>query len=463
MVLRRSFAKNKEQILKQNKTFSPYKLHRSVKKLIYSITDVHFINQWLDKWFGFQPIEKIRAGYKTDAYFNRSKYILERDGRHPRVTMQVFQKVPNAVVCGIDHALAILVVGTGYYVDSEVAAELFKRYLELEQEIYLMWRNLEATSWNEFIQKQKALFNVSRALDRLWHSTFEELTIDAVYDGEVVDVKEPVMLISGDLSGFVHLETLYPGALTDGTMVATNTRDCVEAANGKPILMFGARHQSAESQAGSGYAAYVGGAKGISTDEQGEWWGSKGLGTIPHALIAAYDGDTVEATRKFDRYVDPKVVRVSLVDFWNDSVNTSLQVAHALGKRLGAVRLDTSENMIDICLETDVRSGRLSETEARGVNPDLVLKVRNALDREGFSHVGIFVSGGFNPEKIRRFEELKLPVAGYGVGSYLFDRRNGKFEYTADVVMPVAKAGRGLWPAPKVVPVNLQELILGRT
>src|SRR5206468_3798096 len=78
----------------------------------------------------------------------------------------------------------------------------------------------------------------------------------------------------------------------------------VAAANGKQVIMFGARNQTHEAQAGSGYAAYIGGAIGVSTDEQGEWWGSKGLGTVPHALIAVYGGDTTVATLKFDEYIN---------------------------------------------------------------------------------------------------------------------------------------------------------------
>ena len=38
------------------------------------------------------PVERIRDGYYTDAYFNFTKQLLEERGRHPRVTMQVFQQ-----------------------------------------------------------------------------------------------------------------------------------------------------------------------------------------------------------------------------------------------------------------------------------------------------------------------------------------------------------------------------------
>jgi nicotinate phosphoribosyltransferase len=62
----------------------------------------------------------------------------------------------------------------------------------------------------------------------------------------------------------------------------------------------------------------------------------------------------------------------------------------------------------------------------------LVEKVRQALDREGYSHVRIVVSGGFNPDKIASFEEEKAPVDIYAVGSFFL---GGRCDFTADIVM----------------------------
>src|ERR671935_1209897 len=53
------------------------------------------------------PVEKMREGYYSDAYFNHTRQVLLRDGRHPRVLMQVFQK-KHAILGGIDEAIAIL-------------------------------------------------------------------------------------------------------------------------------------------------------------------------------------------------------------------------------------------------------------------------------------------------------------------------------------------------------------------
>src|SRR5438034_9844692 len=246
------------------------------------------------------PIEKIRAGYKSDIYFARTKLILERDERRDRVTMQVFQKHPDAVIVGTDQTLAFLRVGAGRYRDRARSEALFERYLDAERRLYGAWTALPALYWYAYAPIAREVCGISRELASLWKPGWRELAVESLCDGEIASPGEPVMHIEGDYAAFAHLETLYLGALSEGTRVATNTRDVVAAARAKPVIMFGARHQGHEAQAGSGYAAYVGGAVGVSTDEQGEWWGSTGLGTVPHALIAVYGGGPTVAARQLE-------------------------------------------------------------------------------------------------------------------------------------------------------------------
>jgi nicotinate phosphoribosyltransferase len=253
-----------------------------------------------------------------------------------------------------------------------------------------------------------------------------------------------VMTIEGDYTLFAHLETAYLGVLARRTLISTNVRRVVEAANGKPILFFPARHDHHRVQTGDGYAAHVAGAIGVSTDAQASWWGGRGIGTVPHSLIASYGGNTVLAATKFAEWASPEMNIVVLVDFENDSVRTSLEVARALGDRLWGVRLDTSGELVDRGLWDE-----MGEFDPRGVNERLVRRVREALDRDGFERVRIVASGGFDVAKIRAFEELAVPVDSYGVGSSLI---RGENDFTADVVMtdgrPTAKIGRRFRPNP---------------
>jgi nicotinate phosphoribosyltransferase len=330
------------------------------------------------------PVEKMKAGYYSDKYFVRAREVLLKDRHRPCVTMQVFAKT-HAYLGGTDEAIAIL--------------------------------KLCADRW-------------------------DELTVSALYDGDEIQPWETAMLIEGPYDAFANLETLYLGVLARRTRVGTNTRLVVEAAKPKQVMFFPARHDHWLVQTGDGYAAHIAGAIGVSTDAQASWWGSEGVGTVPHALIAAYGGDTVLASQKFAEHMPDGVSLVTLVDFENDCVGTSLRVARALGARLYGVRLDTSETLVDKSVISQM--GTFKPT---GVNPQLVWNVRRALDKEGFRHVKIVVSGGFTAEKIRHFEEQRVPVDAYGVGSSLFQ---GRFDFTADVVRvegkPVAKVGRAYRP-----------------
>ncbi len=228
------------------------------------------------------------------------------------------------------------------------------------------------------------------------------------------------------------------------SLVMRNVREVVDAADGKPILFFPARHDHWLVQTGDGWSAHVAGAIGVSTDAQASWWGGVGVGTVPHGLIAAFGGDSVAAARAFaDRFADEMNVTV-LVDFENDSVRTALEVADALGDRLWGVRLDTSERLVDRALWHE-----MGDFKPTGVNVVLAERVRSALDRAGHNGVRIVVSGGFDAAKIREFEELGAPVDAYGVGSSLV---RGENDFTADVVRvegrDCAKAGRAYRPNP---------------
>jgi nicotinate phosphoribosyltransferase len=163
---------------------------------------------------------------------------------------------------------------------------------------------------------------------------------------------------------------------------------------------------------------------------------------VPHSLIASYGGNTVLAATKFAEWAPEDINVTVLVDFENNSVETALEVARALGPRLWGVRLDTSESLVDRSLWDE-----LGDFRPTGVNERLVWKVREALDGDGFERVKIVASGGFDAARISEFEERGVPVDSYGVGSSLI---RGSNDFTADVVLtdgrPSAKAGRRFRP-----------------
>src|SRR5437764_224659 len=243
------------------------------------------------------PVQRIRDGYYSDAYFNFSRDLLLAEGHRPHVTMQVFQK-QHSVLGGIDEAIAIVKECAGQYDDAGD-----------------------------------------------WQAAWSNLTVHALHEGDEISPHETVMTIEGDYALFAHLETVYLGSLARRSLIMRNVAEVVEAAQGKQILYFPARHDHWLVQTGDGWSAHVAGSVGVSTDAQASWWGGRGMGTVPHGLIAAYAGDTVKAAKIFaERYHHEMNITV-LVDFENDSLRTAVDVAEELGPRLWGVRLDTSEDL----------------------------------------------------------------------------------------------------------------------
>ena len=418
-------------------------------------------------------IERMREGWYTDKYFTNIaqmlKVLAEQNyiyaGRLPHlsddvsvegiacgdleVEMQWFTRRPGrTIIVGVDKALAMLRHATGAFAGEDYV-------------------------------------NTADQLD-VW-AVEDGCTVTS--DGDPANV-QPVMRVRGRYRDFAILETPTLGILTRASRVATNVYETLVAARGKPVLFFPARFDVHEVQAADGYAYSIAVQRYnhdyartvgpfISTDAQGDWWGGYGGGTVAHAAIACFLGDTAEAMLAFARVLPVDIPRIALVDFNNDSVADSLATCQAMfntyrdlveaGRieeaeryKLYGVRLDTSGSLRDHSVPP------LGDPSLDlGVNPRLVFNVRQALDTtwEGWSlppswrerarqfcqAVKVVVSGGFNPEKIRRFEKLRVPVDIYAVGSAQFDNHGPTVtDFTADVVrvkvhgkwVDMAKVGR---------------------
>jgi nicotinate phosphoribosyltransferase len=323
----------------------------------------------------FKPAQEVISGETADVYFARTIDILRKEGLNPVATMEVFAG-RGGVLCGMEEVKALL---------AEVLPE----------------SNRE-----------------------VW----------ALAEGEAMAAKEVVLRITAPYQSYGVYETAIIGILAHSSGWATAARECVAAVGGIPVISFGARHVHPSVAGVMDYAAMVGGCAGCSSVIGARLAGIMASGTMPHALILIV-GDTVEATRLFDKHMPPEVPRVSLVDTFKDEVEESLRVAEALGKKLQSVRLDTP-------------------SERGRVTADLVKEVRARLDLAGFEHVGIFVSGGLDPERIAYFRESGAPVDGFGVGSYISGA--SPIDFTADLHevagKPVAKRGRlpGITPNPRL-------------
>ena len=418
-------------------------------------------------------IERMRKGWYTDKYFSNIAYMLEVLAH----SNNAYQRNDHRLPPGIDPTR----IDAG---DLEVEMQWFTRR-----------------------QGKTLVVGVDKALTMLRHctgyfegdtfvDTADRLQVWAVQDGAMVHSDgnplhvNPVIRVRGRYRDFAILETPTLGILTRASRVASNVYDALVAARGKPMLFFPARFDIHEVQAADGYAYQIAVQRYnldhaqtlgpfVSTDAQGDWWGGAGGGTVAHAAIACFFGDTSEATLAFAKVIPVTIPRIALVDFNNDCINDSVAVCQAMfGKYrslMEAGETDEAQRYILYGVRLDT-SGSLRDKGVPplgdpaldlGVNPRLVFLVRQALDaawqkwdlplewreraRQFCQAVKIVVSGGFNPEKISRFERLDVPVDIYAVGSALFDNHAATVtDYTADVVrikvndqwVDLAKVGR---------------------
>ena len=338
------------------------------------------IERLTNKTFKFDS--RIKSGWFSAVYFLKTSEIVRKHRADALVTMQFFQR-KDAILCGIDEVIAL---------------------------VHTFAHNPET------------------------------LVIEALHDGDPIEPLEPVLKITGHYQQFGYLEGIIDGILARRTSVATNVYTAAKEAKPTSIFFMGDRDDHYLNQPGDGYAAFIGGVAAQATHAMNEWWGDKGVGTIPHALIQIFKGDLIKALEAYDQTF-PNDPLVALVDFNNDCVTDSVACARHFGKRLSAVRLDTSIALIDKYFDT-IKASELT-CDPHGVNPMLVHAVRKALDKEGFQHVKIIVSSGFNIEKIREFKAAEAPVDSYGIGSSLI---KVTVPFTGDLVkldgQPLAKVGR---------------------
>jgi len=300
----------------------------------------------------------------TDKYFLRTKKILESEGINPRVRYQVFART-NGIVTGMNEAL-------------------------------------------EFLGQ-----NIS-----------SETKVYALREGESFVSGEPLMKLEGRVQDLVDLETVYLGILAGGLTgdiylneVRQKARAIYNAAQGKPVIYFGARHFHYGLDEKIGKICQEEGFVGSSTDIASKAWGSKGLGTIPHALVLAYTAyfkennlnlnPTVEAAKAFDRNIPKEVPRIVLIDTFNREIEDTLSTAREV-KDLAGVRIDTCGENYTQGIERVILP-KLNVPEkylvGRGVKIAGVWGLRQAQIENGYENQQLVVSSGFNEEKTAAFVE----------------------------------------------------------
>jgi nicotinate phosphoribosyltransferase len=221
---------------------------------------------------------------------------------------------------------------------------------------------------------------------------------------------------------------------------------------------------SVGSQAARREAGAVG-FVGCAADATAQYFSqSKGLGTMPHALIG-YAGSTVRAAEMF-REEFPDEPMTVLIDYFGQEITDALSVGRRFPELAAAnqlaVRIDTpggrycegldparSYEVIERHAPQSIRGYR-TEEELRylvgtGVSGAAIWLMRQSLDEAGFNRIKIVASSGFGPAKCRMMAAANAPIDVIGTGSYLPEQWSETYA-TADIIaydgQPMVKAGR---------------------
>ena len=164
----------------------------------------------------------------------------------------------------------------------------------------------------------------------------------ALEEGEAMEAGEVALRINAPYSTFGLYETALCGTLASCSGWATAARECVDAANGLPVLAMGARHVHPNSAAVLDYSAVTGGCTSCSTMQGGRLARVTPSGTMPHVLPLLL-GDTLSAIEAFDRRMPSEIPRIALVDTFRDEAEEAVRVAGVLKDRLRGIMIDTAK------------------------------------------------------------------------------------------------------------------------
>ena len=303
--------------------------------------------------FHMADADDIKKGRLTDIYFKRAEEILKATGKNPLVKAEIFLKgFPNGYKWGI--------------------------LAGIEETVRLL-------------------------------SDVDRISIRCMPEGSVFRDFQPVMVIEGKYLDFGKYETAILGFLCQASGIATKAARCKLAAGDKLIYSFGARRMHPAIAPMVERSAFIGGADGVSTTLGAELTGQEPVGTIPHALILIM-GDTVEATKAFDKVIEPKIKRISLIDTFGDEKFEAIRVAEGLGGALYGVRLDTPASR-------------------RGNFKKILEEVRWELDIRGFNNIKLIASGGLDEEDILKLRDI---ADAFGIGTAISGA--GVLDFSLDIV-----------------------------
>ena len=264
-------------------------------------------------------------------------------------------------------------------------------------------QNIEFTDSDIEFLRSKNLF-CEEFLDYLKNFEFC-CDVWAIPEGTPIFPQEPIVMVKGPIIQAQFLETMILLTINHQSLIATKASRIVRAAGGRKVFEFGSRRaQGAYGAIYGARAAYVGGCHGTACTICEKMFGIPAVGTMAHSWVQAFDSEYEAFKAYAQNYPDNCVL---LIDTYNvlksgivNAVKVFKEVLAPLGKRPKGVRID---------------SGDITY---------LSKKVRDYLDKEGFSDCAIMASNSMDEYIIRDTLMQGAQLDSFGVGERLITSKS---------------------------------------
>lgn len=221
--------------------------------------------------------------------------------------------------------------------------------------------------------------------------------IYAIPEGTPIFPGEPVLIVKGPIIQAQFVETLILICINHQSLIATKANRMVKAADGRPVMEFGARRaQGFDAAVYGARAACIGGCASTSNVLAAKMFGLKPAGTMAHSWVLAFDDEYAAFEAYARNYPDDCVL---LVDTYNtiksglpNAIKVFNEVLAPMGKRPLGVRLD---------------SGDITY---------LTKKMRTILDEAGYPDCKIVASNSLDEYIISDMLNQGAKIDSFGIG-----------------------------------------------
>lgn len=222
----------------------------------------------------------------------------------------------------------------------------------------------------------------------------------AVPEGTVIFPQEPIVTVRGPAMQALMLETMVLLTINHQSLIATKSNRIVRAAQGRPVMEFGARRAHGYDAAYYGArAAVIGGCAGTSCLMTAKDFNVAASGTMAHSWVQMFNDEYTAFKVYAEKYPDSCLLLVDTYNVIKSGIPNAIKVfddvLKPLGKRPLGIRIDSG----DITYITK--------------------RARKMLDDAGYPDCKICISNSLDEYLIRDMIFQGAKVDSYGVGERL--------------------------------------------